>query len=81
MRVCLEGGGGAIVLQERTVVGHALANDFEVLRFQHPPELVRDTARYGALSLTVAQCGHVSEGQEHTLVIIGAHAVGLFQFQ
>jgi len=37
------------MLRDRIVVGHALHNDFEVLRLPHPFELVRDTSTFQPL--------------------------------
>lgn len=37
------------LLKGRTVVGHALNNDFAVLQLRHPKHAVRDTARYPPL--------------------------------
>lgn len=37
------------LIRGRIVVGHALWNDFEALRIDHPPELVRDTALFARL--------------------------------
>lgn len=36
----------AALLRDRTVIGHALANDFKALMLSHPKGLVRDTASY-----------------------------------
>ncbi|KAI9028549.1 exoribonuclease Rex4 [Hyaloraphidium curvatum] len=36
----------AAILKDRIVVGHALANDFDVLLLSHPHRMVRDTAQY-----------------------------------
>lgn len=34
------------LIKGRIVVGHAIHNDFTVLKINHPPELVRDTSQY-----------------------------------
>jgi len=39
----------AEMIRDRIVVGHALHNDFEVLRLPHPFELVRDTSTFRPL--------------------------------
>ena len=39
----------AALLHRRIVVGHALRNDFKVLGIEHPPSLIRDTAKYRPL--------------------------------
>ena len=34
------------------IVGHSVKNDFEALRIEHPPHLIRDTAKYHAFRST-----------------------------
>lgn len=34
------------ILHNKIVVGHDLKNDFQVLNYQHPKHLIRDTAKY-----------------------------------
>lgn len=41
----------AKILQGKTVVGHALKNDFQVLLLKHPGSLTRDTARFKPLCI------------------------------
>jgi len=36
----------AQLIKDRIVIGHAVHNDFAVLKLQHPPEQTRDTARF-----------------------------------
>ncbi|RCN31541.1 exonuclease [Ancylostoma caninum] len=45
----------AAILKDRTVVGHALNNDFRVLNFHHNRKLTRDTAKC-ALLRKMANC-------------------------
>lgn len=45
----------AHLIAGRIVVGHALSHDWKVLGLWHPPELVRDTARYSRLRPPAAE--------------------------
>ena len=45
------------ILKDKILVGHSLKNDFQALMMDHPPHLVRDTARYKPLMRATGKHG------------------------
>ncbi|PVD36299.1 hypothetical protein C0Q70_03277 [Pomacea canaliculata] len=83
----------AAILKNKVVVGHAIHNDFKVLRLSHPPDMIRDTisckelremAELGSNScglrkLTQALLGRTIQVGEHCSITDARAAMDLFR--
>lgn len=82
------------ILQDKVVVGHALHNDFKVIKIQHSGKLVRDTASYKPLralanlsertpaslrTLTRILLGRSIQGKEHCSIEDSRAALDLYK--